>query len=134
MASERDFGDFLDTLLSDDAELASEVRSEELSARIARLVYQAREAAGLTQSELAGRMGSHQSSVARIEDEGYRGHSLTTLKKIADALGLQIDIQFSPVADFTSGFELEQVSYDATPVDICWESRTTGEYTVSTAA
>jgi ribosome-binding protein aMBF1 (putative translation factor) len=56
------------------------------------LVRRAREARGLTQTELAKLIGSSQSAVSRIEDADYAGHNLETLRKIAKALGLPLTL------------------------------------------
>jgi transcriptional regulator with XRE-family HTH domain len=50
------------------------------------LVFRLRTEAGLTQSELAGRMGTTQSAIARMEGGGARP-SLDTLEKLAAAVG-----------------------------------------------
>jgi transcriptional regulator with XRE-family HTH domain len=50
------------------------------------MVYQLRMEAGLTQAELAGRMGTTQSAVARMEGGGVRP-TLETLEKLASAVG-----------------------------------------------
>lgn len=47
-------------------------------------------ASDLTQAELARRAGCHQPDIARIEDADYEGHSASTLKAIAEALGVEI--------------------------------------------
>ncbi len=55
--------------------------------------------AGLTQTELAERMGVSQPVVARIEGSiGSRKHapSLATLRKYADACGQRLVIRFEP--------------------------------------
>ena len=54
--------------------------------RVASLIYEARMAAGLTQAELAARVGTRQSAIARLEDADYEGHTLTMLERIAQAL------------------------------------------------
>jgi transcriptional regulator with XRE-family HTH domain len=51
------------------------------------LLDDARTGAGLTQRELAERIGTKQSVVGRMEDADYEGHSLSMLKRIADAVG-----------------------------------------------
>jgi transcriptional regulator with XRE-family HTH domain len=50
------------------------------------LVYRLRMDAGLTQAELANRMGTAQSAIARMESGGVRP-ILETLEKLANALG-----------------------------------------------
>jgi len=53
---------------------------------LALLVREMRDGAGLTQSELAKRIGSTQSVIARLEDAEYTGHSLNMLERIAAVL------------------------------------------------
>lgn len=50
-------------------------------------LVEARQVAGLTQAEVARRLGISQSQVARIEKRGYDAYTLTTLRKYAKALG-----------------------------------------------
>ena len=48
---------------------------------------EARHAAGLTQKQVAQRLGVSQAQVARIEKEGYDAYTLTTLRRYVAALG-----------------------------------------------
>jgi hypothetical protein len=64
------------------------VRMEEVGPFVARL----RIAFGVTQEELARRMGCKQPDIARLEDADYQGHSARTLKAVAEALGVEIVI------------------------------------------
>ena len=57
-------------------------------------VRNAREAAGLSQRELASRMRTSQAAVARLEAGGV-GATLTTLQKVAAALDLKVTVQLS---------------------------------------
>ncbi len=57
-------------------------------------VRDAREAAGLSQRELAARMGTSQAAVARLEAGGV-GATLTTLQKVAGALDLKVTVELS---------------------------------------
>jgi len=50
-------------------------------------LVEARQAVGLTQADLAERLGVSQSQVARIEKRGYDAHSLNTLRRYVAALG-----------------------------------------------
>lgn len=48
---------------------------------------EARQAADLTQAEVAKRLGVNQSQVSRIEKRGYDAYTLPTLRKYLGALG-----------------------------------------------
>ena len=60
---------------------------------IARLLIKARTQAGLTQAQLAERLQTTQSAVARFES-GKTNPSTSTLRKIAQATGTQLKISF----------------------------------------
>ncbi|MDQ2981855.1 MAG: helix-turn-helix transcriptional regulator [Actinomycetota bacterium] len=60
---------------------------------VARLVINHRLRLGLTQAELAGRMGTSHSAISRIES-GQHKASLTTLQRLADALDLRLVVGF----------------------------------------
>lgn len=60
---------------------------------IGRQVRSLREAQRLSQRELAERMGTTQSAIARLEAGGSRP-SLSTLERVADALGTTIEVRF----------------------------------------
>jgi transcriptional regulator with XRE-family HTH domain len=72
------------------------IAEETVNAEVARLIYETRKMAGLTQTELAKLIGSKQSVIARLEDADYEGHSLTMLQRIAIALNQRIEINFVP--------------------------------------
>ncbi|MCX5902321.1 MAG: helix-turn-helix transcriptional regulator [Proteobacteria bacterium] len=55
-----------------------------------------REKAGITQKELAAKIGTKQPALSRLERGGFRKASVETLKKIADALDAQLVIKLSP--------------------------------------
>jgi DNA-binding XRE family transcriptional regulator len=57
---------------------------------LALLVREMREDAGLTQTELARKVGTTQSVIARLEDAEYTSHSLTMLERIAVACGVAL--------------------------------------------
>jgi ribosome-binding protein aMBF1 (putative translation factor) len=89
--------EIIDRMIGDDDELRAGIERELVNLEIAQLVYDARQAAGLTQKELARRVRTTQSVIARLEDADYRGHSLTMLQRIAKALDLQLSLQFVPL-------------------------------------
>ena len=57
-------------------------------------IHAARQAAGLTQAELASRVGTTQSVISALESAEYEGHSMTMLRRIAQAMGMRIHVQF----------------------------------------
>lgn len=89
------------------ADLRKEFASEEgfdAAYEQARLAYElsiqvrnAREAKGLSQSQLAERMGTQQSVIARLEGGGITP-TLPTLRRVADALGTKLTVGFEEPA------------------------------------
>ncbi len=64
-------------------------------------LLEARQAAGLTQADVAERMGTKAPAVARLESGGGRkkhSPSLETLRKYANAVGCQLDISLRHIA------------------------------------
>ena len=65
--------------------------------KIARQVIALRAQHGLTQQELAERVGTSHSQISRIESGQHRT-SLETLRRIAEAFGLELAVTFEPGA------------------------------------
>ncbi|MCL4545173.1 MAG: helix-turn-helix transcriptional regulator [Chloroflexi bacterium] len=63
-------------------------------------LVEARQASGLTQQQVADRLGVSQAQVARIEKRGYDAYTLNTLRRYVQALGegftLRISVQMPP--------------------------------------
>jgi predicted transcriptional regulator len=59
---------------------------------LALLVREMREGAELTQTELARKIGTTQSVIARLEDAEYAGHSLPMLERVATACGVALKL------------------------------------------
>jgi ribosome-binding protein aMBF1 (putative translation factor) len=89
--------DILDHLTGDDIELREMVEQATVNAWVAKLIYDARTEAGLTQKQLADLIGTQQPVIARLEDSDYDGHSLTMLQRIAKALNRRLQIRLAPV-------------------------------------
>ena len=70
---------------------------------LAMLIREMREDAGLTQVELARKIGTTQSVIARLEDAEYTGHSLSMLERIAASCGVNLKLR----AVKRPGFERE---------------------------
>ena len=67
---------------------------EEARLQVAEIVYAARTRAGLTQAELARRMGTQQSVISAVENGG-QVPSVSTLWRIARALNLRLTIDMA---------------------------------------
>src|SRR5213592_1031626 len=74
----------------------AEYEEEVINAEIGRKIHDLRTKAGLTQQELAERVGTSKSAICRLEDADYEGHSLSMLKRIAEALDKRVEIRFLP--------------------------------------
>jgi transcriptional regulator with XRE-family HTH domain len=55
-----------------------------------------RKNAGLSQKELARRVGTSQQQVSRLESPSYEGHSLSMLRRVANALGASLHVEIKP--------------------------------------
>jgi ribosome-binding protein aMBF1 (putative translation factor) len=95
MAKTRDALKILDRITGKDEDFKRLIAEEELNAKVARMIYDARTKAGLTQEQLAKRIGTTQPVIARLEDADYRGHSLTMLQRIANALNGHLEIHLT---------------------------------------
>lgn len=73
-----------------DPEFRKEFEALGLEFTLARELVEARTRAGLSQSDVAARMGTSQPAVARLES----GHkpSLKTLERYAEAVGMKVEI------------------------------------------
>ena len=67
---------------------------------LALLVREMREDAGLTQTEVARKVGTAQSVIARLEDAEYAGHSLTMLERIAAVCGVALKLHAEKKPNF----------------------------------
>lgn len=68
----------------------NELNHLRLSNRIAAL----REKRGLSQAELARKVGTTQAGISRLENPNYQNYSLATLGKVANALGARLKVDF----------------------------------------
>lgn len=70
-------------ILNSDASMKRKQKKRDLWLQL----VEARQAAGLTEQQVAERMGVSQAQVARIEKRGYEAYTLRTLRRYLDALG-----------------------------------------------
>jgi predicted transcriptional regulator len=103
MPKTKDALKIIDRMVGQDKELRDLIAEETINVRVARMIYDARIKAELTQKELAKLVGTTQSVIARLEDADYEGHSLNMLNRIAAALNKRIDIRFLAVKGTPQG-------------------------------
>ena len=82
--------------VGEDPERRAGYEQELANAEFAAKLYQLRTRAGLSQRELAKRVGTTASVICRLEDADYEGHSLAMLRRIAAALDRRVEVRFVP--------------------------------------
>lgn len=86
--------DYIRNKYGNDPEFEEGVAKAKTDLLVGKMIYDARQEAGLTQTELAKLVGTTQSVISRLEDADYEGHSLPMLNRIAAALHKNLVIQF----------------------------------------
>ena len=61
-----------------------------------------RQQAGLSQKELAKLLKTSQQQISRLESASYEGHSLSMLRRVAEALHAKVRVVFEPIENGTS--------------------------------
>src|SRR5271157_705842 len=85
-----------DRYVGADRELAAAFEEDLSAADVASQIYKLRSRSGLSQRQLAAKVGTTASVICRLEDADYEGHSLSMLRRIATALGREVKIVFVP--------------------------------------
>lgn len=91
----------------DDPDAPRMLEEVRVDTEIADQIYKLRTAQGLSQRELAKRVGTSASTISRIENSCYGRHSLTTLKRIAWALDQRLVVRFEPLEEGVKSAEAE---------------------------
>ncbi len=94
MPRTKNFAKVIQSRLAADRDLAEAVSRERFNASMACEILAMRTKAGLTQKQLADKIGTRQSVIARLEDADYESHSLKMLQRIADGLGKRLAVRF----------------------------------------
>ena len=63
---------------------------------VALQISELRRQAGLSQKELAVLLHTSQQQISRLESPGYEGHSLSMLRRVAEALHARVRVVFEP--------------------------------------
>lgn len=96
MKTTRDAVKMLDQMVGVDSQMRAMLEEERENLRGARMVCEARTAAGLTQAELAARVGMRPWVIARLEDADYEGQTLDVLARIARSLDQRVEARLVP--------------------------------------
>ena len=92
-----------DRYVGDDPDRVAAYERAVADTQVGQLVHDLRIEAGLSQKELADRVGTKQSVISRLEDADYDGHSLAMLRRIAAALGRSVVVDFPPIQPASVG-------------------------------
>ena len=68
---------------------------------------------GLSQKQLASLVGTSQQQISRLESPRYEGHSLSMLRRVAEALGAGIRVQVVPQAGIGKAVAESTGAYEA---------------------
>lgn len=85
-----------DRYVGEDRELRAAFEDDLSAAAVASQIYKLRSRSGLSQRQLAAKVGTTASVICRLEDADYEGHSLSMLRRIARALGREVKVVFVP--------------------------------------
>ena len=92
MNKQTNFDKYLKTQLKD-KEFAERFKKAGEAWDIAMQISALRKEAGLSQKELAQRLGTSQQQISRLEAPAYEGHSLSMLRRVAEVLGATVQVQ-----------------------------------------
>ena len=65
-----------------------------------------RKKAGLSQKELAKRVGTSQQQISRLESPSYEGHSLSMLRRVTEVLGGTVRVEIQHKKEKTSSLPM----------------------------
>ena len=92
MTKRTNFDSYLDDNLNDPA-FAARFKEAGEAWDVALQIAVLRKESGLSQRELAKRVGTSQQQISRLESPGYEGHSLSMLRRVAEVLGGSVRVQ-----------------------------------------
>jgi ribosome-binding protein aMBF1 (putative translation factor) len=86
-----------DELIGNDPERQALFEQEVVNVEAAQLIHEMRGKAGISQRELARRVGTTASVICRMESADYEGHTLAMLRRIAEAMNRRIELRAVPI-------------------------------------
>lgn len=87
---------WLDGLVHESPAFQAQVEEELAAINVAQDLVALRESRGLSQLQLAKRLGITQSAIAQLESAQPKNVELRTLVRVAAALGAQVDVSIRP--------------------------------------
>jgi ribosome-binding protein aMBF1 (putative translation factor) len=84
-------------IIGDDPRRQADFEQEVVNVEAAQLIYDMRTKAGLSQRELAKRVGTTASAICRLEAADYEGHTLAMVRRIAAALNRRLELRAVPI-------------------------------------
>ena len=95
MSKLKDFKKLRDQWLKD-PDVRKEYDTLKAEFQLAEEIIKARAKAKVTQAELARRIGTKSTAISRLESPNYGRASISMLKKVAQALGCELQIRLVP--------------------------------------
>ena len=86
-----------DEFIGGDQAAQEEFEQELVNIEVAQLIYDMRTKSGLTQRELARKVGTSASAINRLESADYQGHTVAMVRRIATALNRRLEFRAVPV-------------------------------------
>jgi ribosome-binding protein aMBF1 (putative translation factor) len=86
-----------DELVGCDQAAHEEFEQELFNLDAALLIHDMRTSAGLSQRELARKVGTSASAINRLESDDYEGHTVAMVRRIATALNRRLEFRAVPV-------------------------------------
>ena len=92
MKGRTDFDRYLEDQLKD-PDFAARFKKAGQAWDVAMQLAALRKECGLSQKELASLLGTSQQQISRLESPGYESHSLSMIRRVADALGATLRVR-----------------------------------------
>jgi DNA-binding XRE family transcriptional regulator len=86
-----------DHYVKGDPEMQDLLEKAREAGNVARKIFQMRTQMGYSQEQLAEKTGTSPSTISRLENADYLGHSLQTLRRVAEALEHVPVVEFLPL-------------------------------------
>lgn len=115
MNQQTNFDEYLEKQLKD-PDFAERFRKAGQAWDVALQLASLRKKAGLSQKELARRVGTSQQQISRLESPSYEGHSLSMLRRVVEVLGATLSVEIkrkghsnqAAVAESQADYETKQ--------------------------